>query len=254
MYILNIPEYVKIIIFAVLFVLHWYGSIITHSGYLHRYLTHAQFIMSVRMQKTVHFLYWLFNGSCYLSPVTYAKMHTLHHLYPDTEIDPHSPRYHKKPLKFLWRTWTEFNKTHQGGYDKELAGYEFKHWDALDRIADRREVRILWAILYAAIYWILVPYWFMIPFYIVTILMGPIHGFIVNWFAHKVGYKNFDDGNDSRNVIKHDWLLVGELLHNNHHHNKGSYTFAIEDNNEVDPLGNLLLWLAKKNIVTLPSY
>ena len=32
-------------------------------------------------------------------------------------------------------------------------------------------------------------------------MMGPIHGAIVNWCGHKYGYRNFDNGDDSRNTL-----------------------------------------------------
>ena len=48
-------------------------------------------------------------------------------------------------------------------------------------------------------------------------VMGPIHGAIVNWCGHHYGYRNFDNGDDSRNTLPIDFLGMGELFQNNHH-------------------------------------
>ena len=57
--------------------------------------------------------------------------------------------------------------------------------------------------------------------------MGPIHGFIVNWFGHKTGYRNFNDLNDnSKNSLPLDFLMMGELYQNNHHKKPNDLNFA----------------------------
>lgn len=250
-------------IFIIFFVLHWYGSIATHSILLHRYVTHKQFEISKHNLKVLHFLYWIFNGACYLSPLGYAIMHTLHHRLADTEKDPHSPRYYSNPITFMLHTWKEYNDANNGKMDTILEMYTgkkshtFTMWHELDFIAQLRFSRILWILLYAYLYYLIFPSWVVFlfaPFFLITCFMGPLHGFIVNWFAHKSGYRNFNTDDDSRNVLRHDWLLLGELLHNNHHFYKDSYLFAVRYEHETDPLGNFLEWLAHKKIVTLPGF
>ena len=57
--------------------------------------------------------------------------------------------------------------------------------------------------------------------------MGPIHGFIVNWFGHKHGYRNFKMLHDnSRNTLFVDFLMMGELYQNNHHKHPSNINFA----------------------------
>ena len=57
--------------------------------------------------------------------------------------------------------------------------------------------------------------------------MGPIHGFIVNWFGHKTGYRNFKDLKDnSKNSLPLDFLMMGELYQNNHHKKPNDINFA----------------------------
>ena len=60
-------------------------------------------------------------------------------------------------------------------------------------------------------------------------MMGPIHGFIVNWFGHKRGYRNFDSLNDnSKNTLPLDFLMMGELYQNNHHYKPNNINFAVK--------------------------
>ena len=59
--------------------------------------------------------------------------------------------------------------------------------------------------------------------------MGPIHGFIVNWFGHRVGYRNFDEIKDnSKNSLPLDFLMMGELYQNNHHKFPNKRNFALK--------------------------
>ena len=58
--------------------------------------------------------------------------------------------------------------------------------------------------------------------------MGPIHGFIVNWFGHKHGYRNFDSDDNSKNTLAIDFLMSGELYQNNHHRFPKKANFAFK--------------------------
>ena len=64
------------------------------------------------------------------------------------------------------------------------------------------------------------------PFLVFHFLMGPIQGAIVNWFGHKVGYRNFNLKDNSKNTLPIDFLLMGELYQNNHHKNGKKPNFA----------------------------
>ena len=57
--------------------------------------------------------------------------------------------------------------------------------------------------------------------------MGPIHGFIVNYFGHLVGYRNFKELKDnSKNTLPVDLLMMGELYQNNHHKTPNNRNFS----------------------------
>jgi stearoyl-CoA desaturase (delta-9 desaturase) len=56
--------------------------------------------------------------------------------------------------------------------------------------------------------------------------MGPIQGAIVNWFGHKMGYRNYKIEDHSKNTTPWGVLLMGELFQNNHHKDKDNANFA----------------------------
>jgi stearoyl-CoA desaturase (delta-9 desaturase) len=88
-------------------------------------------------------------------------------------------------------------------------------------------MRGVWMVAYTLFYWkFATAYWMwaLLPFHYV---MGPIHCAIVNWGGHKYGYKNFDNGDDSRNSLAFDFLTGGELFQNNHHKFGMSPRFAV---------------------------
>ena len=65
--------------------------------------------------------------------------------------------------------------------------------------------------------------------------MGPVHGAIINYFAHKFGYRNFEVSDTSRNFLPVDVLMMGESYHNNHHKNGSRANFGGIRWHEIDP-------------------
>ena len=76
-------------------------------------------------------------------------------------------------------------------------------------------------------------------------------GFIVNWFGHKHGYRNFENTGDySTNTLPVDLLMSGELYQNNHHRfpNKNNFAFKWY---EID-FGYLLIKLLNRiGVITI---
>jgi len=87
------------------------------------------------------------------------------------------------------------------------------------------------------------------------VLMGPFHGVLINWFAHKYGYKNFVLKNTSQNLISVDIFMLGESYHNNHHKHPSSINFGSRWH-EIDPIYPVILlfkWLGIIQVAA-PSY
>lgn len=202
----------------IFFIVHWYLSLFSQSFLTHRYAAHGAFTMNKFWERFFYVFAYITMGSSYMSPRAYGIMHRMHHAYTDTEKDPHSPRYSKGVVDMMKRT----NKIFMGIYRctfpvEERFTKNVPDWPAFDRWAMSRTSYVLWSLIYFAFSILFAPsfWWFLlIP---IHILMGPVHGTIVNWFAHKWGYRNFEVSNTSRNLFPFDILMIGEGYHNNHH-------------------------------------
>ena len=84
-------------------------------------------------------------------------------------------------------------------------------------------------------------------------VMGPIHGAIVNWCGHRYGYRNFDNGDDSRNT------LVVRLPHARASSSRTTTTSSAMSPNfavrwfEIDPTYQVIRVLAALGIVKIAT-
>lgn len=90
--------------------------------------------------------------------------------------------------------------------------------------------------------------WLLLP---VAYMMAPIHGVIINWFAHIYGYTNFKVSDTSKNLLKFDWLMMGEAYHNNHHKHGGRANFGGVRWHEMDVTYQIMLLLDKMKLIKL---
>lgn len=186
-------------------------------------------------------------GSSYMSPRAYAIMHRMHHAYTDTEKDPHSPKYSGNVFTMMLRT----NKVYMGIYNGTLKVDDkftknTPDWPAFDKWALTWKSSVLWSLIYISYYLIFATVWWMYLLIPIHILMGPVHGTIINWFAHKYGYTNFNVNNTSKNLLPVDFLMLGESYHNNHHKFPSRINFGGIRWHELDPVYpviSLLNWL-----------
>ena len=233
------------------FVLHWYLSLFCQTFFLHRYAAHGAFRMSRAWEKFFFILTFITQGSSYMSARTYALLHRLHHAYTDTEDDPHSPTFSKNALDLMNQT----RKKYADIYNHRIAVEEkftknLPDWPAFDRIAHPWFTRVLWIVAYTAfyVYFATAPWQFI--FLPLTIAIGPVHGGIINWFAHKYGHTNFAMNNTSRNLFYIDVLMLGEAYHNNHHKFPSSINFGVK-RNEIDPIYFIILLFNRLGIIRL---
>ncbi|MFZ9503045.1 MAG: acyl-CoA desaturase [Cyclobacteriaceae bacterium] len=218
------------------FVAHWYLSLFFQTFFLHRYASHGSFTMGPFTEKVFFVLTWIFQGSNYLSPFGYGVMHRMHHAFADTENDPHSPKYDDSIFSMMWKTKTIYSQLANGevqAEDRFVRGVP--KWDAFDRFARSWYSRVFWGALYTLFYWNFATEWWMWALLPIQFLLSPIHGAIINWFAHKYGYRNFEVGDTSRNFLPVDFLMMGESYHNNHHKNGSRPNFGGIRWHELDP-------------------
>ncbi len=232
-------------------VIHWYLSLFCQTFFLHRYAAHKMFSMSRFWEKIFFMLSFITQGSSYLSPNAYGIMHRMHHAYADTENDPHSPKYDKNLFAMMWRTKKRYNEIFFREVeidDQFIKGVPA--WTSFDKFVSRISVRIAWAISYIVFYYFFATEWWMYLFLPINFLMGPIHGAIINWFAHKYGYTNFKVNDTSKNFLPLDFLMLGESYHNNHHKNSQSANFGFKWF-EIDPVYLIIRVFDKLNIIQL---
>jgi stearoyl-CoA desaturase (delta-9 desaturase) len=212
----------------IFFIGHWFLSLFFHSFFLHRYASHQMYTVSKGWEKAIYMLTWFVQGSSYLVPRAYGVMHRMHHVYSDTEKDPHSPHFFKDVWHMMWHTAVIFRAFNTG---EQLPEAQFTKeylpaWHKLDAFGHNLVTRFAFAALYIGFYIIFAPnaWWFLLlP---VHFLMGPIQGAIVNWCGHKYGYSNYSNGDHSKNSTPWGIIMMGELFQNNHHHAKNNANFA----------------------------
>ena len=205
-------------IILIVFVLHWYLSLFFQTFFLHRYSSHQMFTMSPLWERVFFVLTWIFQGSSFLSPYAYGALHRLHHAYADTEKDPHSPAYDDNLFAMMWRTRSVYASILDRKMELETRFTKgLPRWDSFDWFANSYYSRIGWSLVYIGFYVVFATSWWMFLLIPIHILMGPVHGVIINWFAHKYGYINFKVNDTSKNFLPFDFLMLGESYHNNHH-------------------------------------
>lgn len=225
---------------------HWYLAIFTQTFLQHRYASHAAFSMNKFWERFFYILAYIGQGSSYISPRVYAIMHRMHHAYTDTEKDPHSPQYDNNVFVMMWRTRNVIASIFDGRFEsEERFSKNLPDWPAMDRLAHSTVSRLAWIAVYVCVYIFFAPsawWWLLMP---VHIIMLPLHGAVINWFAHKYGTINYKLKNTSRNLFPLDIFLLGEAYHNNHHKTPSAVNFG-KRWYELDPVYPVLLlfnWL-----------
>lgn len=233
------------------FILHWYSSLFAQTFFQHRYAAHKSFTMNKGWEKFFFVFAYITQGSSYLSPWAYGILHRLHHAHTDTENDPHSPAYDKNLMAMMLRTKKIYSDILNKKMDVDPKFTKnVPEWRSFDLWANSTVSRLLWVAVYVLVYIIFAPYWWLyllLPFHII---MGPLHGAIINWFAHKYGRVNFETTNTSKNLFKLDWLMFGEGYHNNHHVSPSKSNFAVKKG-EFDFCHPIILILNKLTIIRL---
>jgi stearoyl-CoA desaturase (delta-9 desaturase) len=239
------------VVIVLFFALHWQLSVFFQSFFLHRYGAHKQFHMSRGWERFFHLATYLAQGPSFLSARGYAILHRMHHAFSDTEKDPHSPLFHPNVLAMMLATKRRYDAF---AYRREEPEARFDggvpDWPLLDRMSQSWPLRVLWCGAYTLFYlkfatqpWM----WALLPFHFV---MGPLHGAIVNYCGHRFGYRNFDNGDASRNTLAFDFLTAGELFQNNHHKFAMSPNFAARAF-EIDPTYHVMRLFHALGIIDL---
>jgi stearoyl-CoA desaturase (delta-9 desaturase) len=209
--------------------------------------------MSPFWEKVFYLFAYITQGSSYMSPRIYGIMHRMHHAYTDTEKDPHSPSYSPNVFAMMWRTRYVYLQIAKGKADVEQRFVKgLPDWRGFDNWAGSSVSRLLWVGIYTGFYITFASSAWLFLLLPVTITMGPVHGAIINWFAHKYGYTNYKLKNTAENLFCPDVLMLGESYHNNHHKHPSSINFGVRWC-EFDPVYPVILLMKWLRIISIPA-
>jgi stearoyl-CoA desaturase (delta-9 desaturase) len=216
---------------------HWYLSLFGQTFYLHRYSAHKMFTMNKFWEKFWYMYTWITQGTSYLNARAYAILHRMHHAYSDTEKDPHTPHFFKEVFTMMMHTRKVYNGVLKGTIEVEKKfDKNFPVYPIIDKVADSMITRLAFAAGYIVFYAFFATQWWMYLLLPIHFLIGPVQGAVVNWAGHKYGYRNFPEEKDqSKNTLIVDFLMLGELFQNNHHHAGARPNFAAKWY-EIDPV------------------
>lgn len=172
----------------------------------HRYLCHKSFKMS-RPMEIIFTMIGTLAGTG--SSIAWVNMHFAHHMYSDTDKDPHSP--HNGFFKMLFLKYrTEYITTKGTKRLLKDRYHLFLHKNYLLVHVAFAAILLLVGGVDAVLFAYIVPV-------VITALMSNIN----NYFSHTSGYRNHETKDMSRNHPILGYLSFGEGWHNNHHRYPG---------------------------------
>lgn len=190
-------------------------------GY-HRLLSHRSF----RCPKIIEY-FWVLGG--YLafegSPIWWATIHRAHHRYTDQSLDPHSPRYGWMNAYYGWICHSRYPAyIDPAAQAKDLIKdpiYRFLeqngHWERAHALA------VVIGLGFRIILLVSFGWTIALASLAAAVIVQQVP-LLLNVVCHlpKLGYKNYQTGDDSVNVWWVALLTAGEGWHNNHHAFPGS--------------------------------
>jgi stearoyl-CoA desaturase (delta-9 desaturase) len=189
--------------------------------YLHRSQAH----MAVRLHPAVshffRFWLWLTTG---MVTREWVAVHRKHHARVETEEDPHSPRIygiHKVLWLGAWLYRREagrsdtLEKYGAGTPDDWIERRLYTPHNGLGVLFMLGIDLVLFGPLAGSLIWLVQMAW--IPFWAAG---------VINGIGHYWGYRNFEVGDASKNIVPWGFFIGGEELHNNHHAYAGSAKFS----------------------------
>jgi stearoyl-CoA desaturase (delta-9 desaturase) len=210
-----------------MFLATYFINLVYVSVFYHRGLAHGALVLKPWLR---WFVVATGNWVTGIDPKAWVCMHRRHHMFSDTERDPHSPVH----LGLLGVATAQLR-----GYQRTLASLLVGRRDYVEVVADLDfevnglNAKRLWWAPYALHVGLAVALGIIAhqPWLGVAFLLGatshPLEGWLVNALGHAVGYRNFNTPDNSRNNLAVAWLVMGEGLQNNHHQRPASANFSV---------------------------
>lgn len=199
---------------------------------LHRYFAHKSFEFKNSYIKGLFTVLTILAGRG--SPLGWTYLHRKHHMYSDTDKDPHSP----KVLGYKLFGFGHYKKQEE----EKMQIFLVKDLMTEDHLFIHKHYILLifsFMIILGILNYELLYFIWILPAFLVHISQNNF-----NYFGHIYGYRNHDTKDDSRNNIYLFPLILGEAWHNNHHANPKHYTTK-EKKYEFDPVSTIIKLVAK---------
>jgi stearoyl-CoA desaturase (Delta-9 desaturase) len=204
-----------------------YVALMTHititcmSLSFHRYHTHKGVVLNKVTDTLMQTWLWFITS---MSKLDWVSVHMYHHMHSDDVKDPHSPLQKGFAHVFFMGAW-DYNKA--------------KNSEEVIRIRHRLpvtkyEMFISQNLLLGPVFAVFISLFLFGPFWgsilsVVNFTISPVFAVGgVNGIAHYFGYKNHKTTDNSRNIgflFPLNFLICGELDHNNHHAHQRSCSF-----------------------------
>ncbi len=202
--------------------LHWWGYILlalvlTHittisvTIYLHRYSAHRALDLHPILAHFFRFWLWLTTG---MVTKAWTAIHRKHHVKCDRHGDPHSPH-----ISGIWTVFFEGAELYKKESLNDSTIKKYGHGTPNDWL--ERNLYTPFSTLGISSMFLINLLLFGplgISIWAVQMLWIPLTAAgIVNGFGHYCGYRNFQTGDKSTNILPWGIIIGGEELHNNHH-------------------------------------
>lgn len=184
-------------------------TLISVTVYLHRFSAHRSLELHISLQQLFRLWLWLTTG---MRTKTWTAIHRKHHVYCETEQDPHSPVI--LGMRTVLARGAELYMDADTAATRERFGRGTPN-DWMERHVYRHaNVGIALMLLIDLVLFGIagITVWALQMLLIPVLAAG-----IINGLGHGLGYRNYELPNASTNILPWGILIAGEELHNNHH-------------------------------------
>ena len=196
-------------------------TIVAVTLYLHRSQAHRSVQFHPAVNHFFRFWLWLTTG---MVTREWVAIHRRHHQASDTEQDPHSPRIYGLAAVLFGGAWLYVKASKDRNMVAALGVGTPDDWVERHLYSAHPSLGIgLLFLLDVGIFgWLGILVWGIQMIWIPFWAAG-----VVNGLCHWWGYRNYSVRDTSRNLVPIDFIVGGELLHNNHHGNAASAKLSV---------------------------
>ena len=187
----------------------------------HRSHTHKGVNFNKQIDILMQTWLWLVTS---MSKLDWVSVHMYHHMHSDEEKDPHSPRQKGLAHVFFFGAW-DYNEAKSSAevlkIRNRLPTSAYELFISKNLLLGPTIMVFLNVLIFGTFWGTILS--------IINFMISPIFAVGgVNAIAHWIGYKNHKTADNSRNIgylFFLNFLICGELDHNNHHAHQKSCSF-----------------------------